>query len=347
MVYAAVLAAVTVFECRGVTPQTTIIEDTLYKADGTRFEGVASIQWKSFQSSAGTEVPQNLITIQLINGYLRVPLIPTTTALSPAYYEVRYSSGGRSQFVEYWSVPPSAIPLKLMEVRTHGPVASPITTPPPVVAIQDVAGLRTELDLRPSRGASWMPSRAAVIGGTGHLEGAIGNAGDCVHVDGTSGPCGLGGVTFVDGETPSGVTDGVNTQFALSAPPAPAASLKLFRNGLLLRQGAEYTLTDATILLAPGMAPANGDLMQAWYRLSSDSPTILWTDGEAPAGAVDGVNRQFTLSEIPLPASSLQVYRNGILQKVGVDYMVAVNTITFLSVSTPQPGDILQASYRR
>jgi hypothetical protein len=41
------------------------------------------------------------------------------------------------------------------------------------------------------------------------------------------------------------------------------------------------------------------------------------------------------------------VFRNGILQKAGVDYNLAGNTITFTAVSIPLTGDSLQASYRR
>jgi len=71
-----------------------------------------------------------------------------------------------------------------------------------------------------------------------------------------------------------------------------------------------------------------------------------FTDGEVPAGAVNGSNVSFTLSAAPTPASSLAVYRNGILQEAGFDYTVAGNTIQFLTVSTPQNGDTLLASYR-
>jgi hypothetical protein len=193
-----------------------------------------------------------------------------------------------------------------------------------------------------------MTGRTAVIGSSGNIDGVIGSGGDCVRVDGTSGPCGTSGLLYVDADTPSGLIDGVNTSFILSAPPSPAASLTLYRNGVLLRQGTEYTLSGANLTMAPGHAPAQGDLLQAWYRIASDATiTLNVADPETPAGAVNGVNANFTLNGIPLPAASLQVFRNGLLQKVGVDYTVAVNVVTFLPVSIPQPGDILQATYRQ
>lgn len=329
-------------------PPTTPIQDTLYKADGTRFEGVAQIEWKTFQAANGAEVPQNVLSVRIVAGQLRVHLVPTTNALKPAYYTVRYNSEGHTQFIEFWSVPPSSAPLRLSDVRTHGVISSPVTNPPATIAVQDVSGLRTELDLRPARGANWINSRVARISDAGAIESVIGNSGDCVRVDGTAGPCGNYGLIFVDGESPLGTRDGVNTVFTLSATPTPSSSLSLFRNGVLLRQGSEYTLSESTITFAPGQAPANGDSLQAWYRLSSDATvTLAISDPETPQGAVDGVNRDFVLSGIPMPASSLQLYRNGLLQKAGVDYTLAVNVVTFLPASTPQTGDILQATYRK
>jgi hypothetical protein len=71
-----------------------------------------------------------------------------------------------------------------------------------------------------------------------------------------------------------------------------------------------------------------------------------FTDEEIPAGTLDGTNVTFTLSAVPTPASSLALYRNGVLQKAGLDFNLSGNIIQFLVVSTPQPGDTLLASYR-
>lgn len=53
-------------------------------------------------------------------------------------------------------------------------------------AESDVTNLVSDLAARPTKGLTWNPSRAAVIDSGGELQGAVGNAGDCVLVDGTS-----------------------------------------------------------------------------------------------------------------------------------------------------------------
>ena len=65
--------------------------------------------------------------------------------------------------------------------------------PPPVLApvqISDVVGLPNELSVRPMKGVGFGIGRAAVINQAGQIDAASGNLGDCVRVDGSSGPCG-------------------------------------------------------------------------------------------------------------------------------------------------------------
>ena len=78
----------------------------------------------------------------------------------------------------------------------------------------------------------------------------------------------------------------------------------------------------------------------------SGSLPVTFIDMETPAGALDGVNRVFTLGQVPFPSSSVHFYRNGILQKPAVDFSLTGNTVTFFVYSTPQPGDLLSVSYR-
>lgn len=337
-------------------PPLTTIKDTLYKADGSPFEGILMINWKSFEAPDTSNIPTNSLSAQVVRGNLLVRLVPTTTSPKPAYYSVRYVSDGSIQFSEIWSVPPSAQPLRIRDVRIEWPPATgatqpPPTEPPPVlenIQIDDVQGLRQELDARPTKGLSYLPSRVAVIGPTGELEAAAGELSDCVRVDGSTGPCGASaGAGFVDGEQPQGAVDGLNRSFTLAGTPAPPASLLLYRNGVLQKQGVDYTLVGNAIDFVAAATPQPGDLLLASYRVDGALAIALGiVDAETPSGVIDGVNRVFTLAGTPNPAKSLLVYRNGLLQKEGVDYTLSANAITFQPGSIPLPGDLLTASYR-
>src|SRR6185369_8074920 len=105
-------------------------------------------------------------------------------------------------------------------------------------------------------------------------DGAVGNLGDCVHVDGSSGTCGGGagaGANFADAEIPAGAINGVNTQFTLVSAPSPAGSLALYRNGLVMRQGADYQITGNAVTFFLGSVPQSGDLLAAYYRFAGPS----------------------------------------------------------------------------
>jgi len=337
-------------------PPLTVVQDILFNADGTRYNGIATISWPSFEASDSSNIPARTFTTQIVNGLLRVQLTPTTNALAPATYTVVYNSGGATQFTEYWSVPPSTVPLPVSSVRIGGTGnvvggggsgggAGGSTA----IAISDVTGLTAALALRATIGSGYTVSRAAVIDATGSLEGALGNASDCVHVDGTSGACGSGGSVssgsvFVDGEVPAGTVDGNNAVFQLGNIPNPLASLTLFRNGLLLKQGSDYTLTGNQVTFASNALPQANDVLLASYRLGVTG--FVFVDAEVPAGSVNGSNTAFTLSQTPNPAASLSLYRNGLRLRANLDYTLSGSNVVFLPASTPQSGDTLLCSYR-
>ena len=327
-------------------PQKTAIRDILYRADGALFEGTAQIEWKAFRAADGTEIPQNRINLRISRGSVSVDLVPSTNAIQSVYYTVRFDAEGRGTTVEYWSVPPAAASLRLKDVRTHAVQSGPLTTAPTLVPMQSVSGLRTELDLRPQRGATWMSGRVAVIGQSGGLESALGDADSCLRIDGTTTPCGFAGITYIDNEVPRGEINGTNAVFQLSRAPIPMTSLTLHRNGALLRQNVEYVLSGSAVTFLPGNLPGSGDSLLASYRVNAESG-LVYVDLESPAGPINGVNRQYRLSSAPTPASSLHFYRNGLLQKQGVDYELSVDTVTFIPAATPGIGDTLAASYRK
>jgi len=69
-------------------------------------------------------------------------------------------------------------------------------------------------------------------------------------------------------------------------------------------------------------------------------------DAEVPSGPIDGTNRAFVLANPPSPSASLALFRNGLLQLSGNDYILNGSTITFNIWAIPQSGDILGAFYR-
>jgi hypothetical protein len=166
---------------------------------------------------------------------------------------------------------PSTTPLRVRDVRTSQPLfpisgsgggAGGLTQ----IQESDVTGLVADLTVRAVKGPGFSNSRTAIINDTGQIEGAVGTATDCVHVDGTSGTCGGSSFNFVDGESPGGVVDGSNLSFTLANTPSPATSLHLFRNGLMQKLGFDYTFSGATIVFVTIATPQPGDTILAEYR---------------------------------------------------------------------------------
>ena len=330
-------------------PPLTTVEDVLYTADGNRFNGVVTMTWQTFEASNTAVITGAVTRVPVANGNLFVQLVPTTNASPPASYAIQYNGEHRTKFSETWVVPPSTTPLRVRDVRL--PPGSVTTQgPPPVTLVQipDVVGLQSALNLRPAMGSGFAVARSAVINAAGAIDGAIGNLSDCVHVDGTSGACGSGGsgAGFVDAEIPAGTLNGVNATFTLANTPSPVSSLSVYRNGLLLKQGGDFTIAGSTITFVAGAVPQPADTLLVNYRMGVALAGVGFVDGENPAGVVNGVNGLFTLVQTPVPAGSLAVYRNGMRMKSGLDYTITGNAITFSAGYIPQSGDILQCSYR-
>jgi hypothetical protein len=257
-------------------PTLTTIQDVLYRADGTRYNGTIFINWNSFLGGDASNIATASLTLPIVNGVLHVQLVPTTTASAGAQYDVTYNNAGINQFTEVWAVPLSNVPLRVRDVRVStGSIVGPLPVTSPV-QIGDVVGLQNELALRPLEGVGFTVGRAAIINSSGQIDGAAGSPSDCVRVDGSSGPCGSGGgggllPSFADGEVPSGSANGVNTVFSLANSPSPAASLDLYRNGLLMKQVADYTLSGNVVTFLIASTPQSGDLLQASYRFANPS----------------------------------------------------------------------------
>jgi hypothetical protein len=260
-------------------PALTTIQDILYRADGTRYNGTMFIAWSSFLTGDASNIATANLTVPVVNGVLSVQLVPTMTASAGAQYNVTYNSNGVNQFTEVWAVPPSTVALRISAVRVStGTVVGPVPVSPladTAVAIGDVTGLENELAIRPLEGIGFTVGRTAIIDGSGQIDGAAGNLSDCVRVDGTSGACGSssggGGLlpSFADAEVPGGAINGANTVFSLVNSPSPAGSLDLYLNGLLMDQGGDYTLSNNIITFITASTPQSGDTLLASYRFAN------------------------------------------------------------------------------
>src|SRR5258708_23761150 len=122
----AALAAATIATAQ---PALTTIQDTLYRADGTRFTGTLFIRWNSFDAGDTSNIATSNLTLAIVNGALRVRLVPTTTASAGAQYNVTYNSNGINQFTEVGAVPPSTVPLRVRDVRVS---SGTVIDPPPL-----------------------------------------------------------------------------------------------------------------------------------------------------------------------------------------------------------------------
>jgi hypothetical protein len=80
--------------------------------------------------------------------------------------------------------------------------------------------------------------------------------------------------------------------------------------------------------------------------LSASGSNAVFVDAAIPGGTMNGVNTAFTLASAPAPTTSLTLFRNGILQRVGIDFTLSGSAITFAAGSIPQSGDFVRAYYR-
>ncbi len=271
-------AAVLVSSALAAGPALTTIQDVLYKADGTRFNGSVTISWNSFQAADNSSIVTQSTTVKVVDGVFRVQLAPTTTAVPQVYYSVVYTSDGRVQFQETWAVPSSGQALRIRDVRIAAATAASSsgssagdtgTTPIPE---SSVVGLIADLGSRPLKGVSYAAGSVAVVDPTGMLSSVSGAPSDCVHVDGSSGPCGGVQPSFIDSEALSGIVDGANNLFGISTVPDPASSLAIYRNGMLQKAGQDFSVTGSTVQFLTGATPQPGDTLLASYRVESQDP---------------------------------------------------------------------------
>ena len=307
-------------------PILTTIQDVIYNANGTPYNGFAVIQWTPFIAGDTSQIATQSVTVNIAGGNLMVQLVPTTNATPAGYYTVTYTGAGNDQFTQSWGVPPSVVPLRIQAVVISPSISpSPLITGNTPIPESSVIGLVADLAVRPLEGAAYTVGAVAMIDSTGALEAVTGSVSDCVHVDGSSGPCGTAGVgaagpNFTDEEVPAGLANGANLSFTLSSVPAPTSSLALYRNGVLQKAGLDYSLSGNTIQFLTVSTPQTGDTLVASYRITPagapqgpPSPQILC----AGMGAATSSTTLSSLGSCTIPAGTLQP---GDRVKIDFDY---------------------------
>lgn len=112
---------------------------------------------------------------------------------------------------------------------------------------------------------------------------------------------------------------------------------------ILIGNGTGYTLAT----LSPG---TNISITNSSGSISIAVTGVITTSNivtrEIPSGTVNGTNATFTLAYTPTAGTEM-VFVNGILMNSGSgnDYTISSGTITFLSGSIPQTGDVVLVSY--
>jgi hypothetical protein len=284
----------------GAAPPLTTIQDVLYKADGTRFNGSLTISWTSFEAIDRSVIAQQATTVNVVNGYLQVQLVPSTTATPTAYYKVAYQSDGHIQFQETWAVPSSVRALRVREVRIADAGAAGAdtgaTTP---LQEADIPGLVSDLGARPLKGPGYAAGRVAWVNASGAMETVTGAATDCVRVDGSSGPCGGSLPNFVDNDSPAGLVDGANAAFTLTGVPNPATSLTVYRNGVLQKAAQDFVLTGNQLAFV-GTPPQPGDTLLASYRLAGGADTTpqLFSNPQVLCSGLGGATAASALASV-------------------------------------------------
>lgn len=106
---------------------------------------------------------------------------------------------------------------------------------------------------------------------------------------------------------------------------------------LMLRPSGEY---EADILNMRGLvAPGGGVVVPSIV-------TRVYHYAETPAGTVDGVNGDFTLTNTPNPAGALMVFVDGLLHTQDTHYTLSGKTISFIAPYQPEAGQTIFATYR-
>ncbi len=96
---------------RAAGPSTSVVTDTVYRADGTAAAGTLVISWPSFTTADNKPVAAGQKTVKIgAQGAVSIPLVPNFGAVpAGTFYTVTYKLDDGSTSQEYWSVPAAPV----------------------------------------------------------------------------------------------------------------------------------------------------------------------------------------------------------------------------------------------
>jgi len=243
--------------CAFAQSNLTQIQDTVYNSSGALFNGTVVITWLGSGTPTGSNPAPYNTSVKIFNGALSVYLVPSTTATPPANYQAVYnSSDGLVSWTETWQVPSSSTPLTLIQVRVPNGTGSGGTGGGgTAVAIAQVTGL-----------SSFLSALNSSVNTLTAMLNALNSTVTSVTAQVNSLAANPNNVSFQDAETPGGTINGTNANFTLQFTPITPGSLMLFKNGVMLRNGQDYTFIGTNITFATNAIPQTGDTLNAYYR---------------------------------------------------------------------------------
>ena len=151
-------------------PAKTVIQDTIYRADGTPATGTLVISWPAFVTADGKPVAAGSLNVKIHDGVVNLPLVPTQGATpTGTYYKVVFTLDNGASSQEYWSVPSNS-PATISAIRS--------SVVPATVALQVVSREYVDSAIAAAVGAPGSPL-ALNRGGTGQNSWTSGR---CVRV---------------------------------------------------------------------------------------------------------------------------------------------------------------------
>lgn len=99
---------------------TTLVTDTIYRADGTTATGTVIVSWQAFTTALGQTVPSGSASAAISNGgVMTISLVPNAGAIPMgSYYTAVYHLDDGTVSREFWVIPASQVPVQVSAVKS-------------------------------------------------------------------------------------------------------------------------------------------------------------------------------------------------------------------------------------